>query len=96
MSDQMPELHRMIDIAVSYQDRKYGSFSRDVPGIRLGLAVLDDELREALAEWRSERKPKRGTRAWAATTAEVMDVVAVGVRLLRDMGVGQREDESNV
>lgn len=86
--DQMTEIHRMIEVAVGYQDGKYGSFASDVAGVRLAVACLEDEVAEVKDAWRSERKPKRGTRAWAATTSEVMDVVAVGVRLLRDMGVG--------
>jgi hypothetical protein len=83
-----PEIHRLIDVAVGFQDRRYGPFTADVGGVRLGLACLEDEIDEAKHAWRAERKPKRGTKAWAETTAEVMDVVAVGVRLLRDMGVG--------
>jgi hypothetical protein len=84
----MIEIHRMIDVAVNYQDSRYGPFTRDIPGVRLALACLEDEMDEAKQAWRSDRKPKPGTEGWAATTSEVMDIVAVGVRLLRDMGVG--------
>ena len=85
----MDEILRMLRLAVDHQDRRYGPFTPDVSGVRLALACLEDEVDEAKDAWRSERKPRRGTKAWATTTAEVMDVAAVSVRLLRDMGVGE-------
>jgi NTP pyrophosphatase (non-canonical NTP hydrolase) len=83
-ADQLAEIHRLIDAAVRYQDRRYGSFGSDVAGVRLALACLQDELAEALDAWRTERRSPH----WGATGSEVMDVVAVAVRLLRDIGVG--------
>lgn len=87
-TDQMVAIHQMIGAAVRYQDNKYGPFAATIAGVRLAIACLEDELDEVKGAWRSERSPKRGTRAWAATTSEVMDVLAIAVRLLRDMGVG--------
>jgi NTP pyrophosphatase (non-canonical NTP hydrolase) len=87
---QAAEIHRMIDVCVQYQDGRYGPFTMDVGGVRLALACLEDEITEAKDAWRSERKPKPGTKAWAHTTSEVMDVLVVAFRLLRDMGVGAR------
>ena len=84
-------LHKMLDLAVQYQDRKYGPFTPDVPGVRLALAVMRDETKEALDAWREERDPKPGTKAWALTAEETMQVAAICFRLLRDMGVGSGE-----
>lgn len=48
-------------------------------GVRLGLASMEDELRESLDEWRHDRAGGH----YAATAAEVLQTVAVGMRLLR-------------
>ncbi len=56
----------------------YGS-TRD--GVRLGLASMEDELRESLEAWQEEKR-KNG---WPDTYSEVEQTVAVGMRLLRSM-----------
>jgi hypothetical protein len=50
-------------------------------GVRLGLAMMQDELVEALDAWRDER----GLRRWVQTRAELVQVAAVAVRIIREM-----------
>lgn len=50
-------------------------------GIRFGIATLEDELWETLDAWRAE---KRGDN-WTRTEEELLQVVAVGARLLRSL-----------
>lgn len=50
-------------------------------GVRVGLASVADELDEALAAWRSERRQD----GWPLTAGELVQAVAVGLRLLRSV-----------
>ena len=60
------------------QEQKYGPFTPDVAGVRLALAVLQDEVTEALGAWRDERRDPH----WIDTRCEVMQVAAVALRLV--------------
>lgn len=60
------------------QEEKYGPFPNDVAGVRLALAVLQDEMDEALLAWRDERRADN----WNQTIGEVRDVAGVALRLL--------------
>ena len=73
----------LIARTMGYQERKYGPFADDVAGMRLGLAVLQDELDEALQTWRDERRRE----SWPETRVELMQLVAVACRLLIDSGL---------
>lgn len=55
-----------------HQERVYGPFSGEIADVRLGLAVLQDELNEALESWRSERrgKGKGWSSRWPETHVE--------------------------
>lgn len=64
------------------QEQKYGPFKKDVADIRLALAVLQDELDEALLAWREDRRLPWSENAWADTISEVRDVAGVALRLL--------------
>ena len=63
---------------VERQEEKYGPFDADIAGVRLALAVLQDELDEARDEWRHERT----LGSWDGTAEEVADIAAVALRLL--------------
>lgn len=69
-----------------HQERVYGPFSGEIADVRLGLAVLQDELNEALESWRSERrgKGKGWSSRWPETHVELMQLAAVACRLLVD------------
>lgn len=67
---------------VTRQEDKYGPFKKDVADIRLALAVLQDELDEALLAWREDRRLPRCEDAWKDTIDEVRDVAGIAVRLL--------------
>lgn len=95
-----------------------GGYPNDRDGVRLGLASVEDEMREALAEWHVEKKSVASSQVprirwtcgcivsngvveegcgdaaghhagdawlWRRTRAEVLQMVAVGMRLLRSM-----------
>lgn len=49
--------------------------------VRLGLATVEDELREALEAWQRDKKLP-GDR-WAAVREELLQALAVGLRLYR-------------
>lgn len=70
----------MLAVVVRHQDKRYGPMVGDLPGVRLGIAVLEDEVAEALQAWRDERRDE----GWPATGVEVFQVAAVAVRLFRD------------
>ena len=63
---------------IERQEQKYGPFDADVAGVRLALAILQDELDEARDEWRHERT----LGGWDGTADEVADVAGVALRLL--------------
>jgi hypothetical protein len=50
-------------------------------GIRLGIATLQDEVTEALDEWRHERH----IAGWHHTAEELMQVAAVALRAVRSI-----------
>lgn len=67
---------------VFQQDMKHGPFegATELGRSRLALACIEDEVREALDAWRSERKQI----GWEDTRTEVMQVAAVAIRAVRD------------
>lgn len=77
-----PLLDRLV-AEIERQDEKHGGFSAatELGRSRLGIAVLEDELAEALLAWREERF----TPTWDHTREEVLQVAAVAIRLLRDV-----------
>lgn len=79
-------LWNLLERTMRHQERKYGPFGDDVAGMRLGLAVLADELAEALESWRSERRVD----GWPETHVEVMQLAAVACRLLIDTRLPER------
>lgn len=81
--DRKKPLFALIEQNMLHQERRYGTFTNDVAGMRLGLACLEDELAECLEAWRGER---RGD-GWLETHAELMQLVAVACRLLMDTGL---------
>ena len=56
-------------------------FPATYDGVRLGLAMVQDELNEALDAWRSERRAP----TWEHTRAELVQVAAIAVRIIREM-----------
>lgn len=58
-------------------------------GIRLGLAAMEDELREALDAWRNGRckcvVPDCGHHDWSEVAAEAVQVAAVAVGVVRSI-----------
>jgi hypothetical protein len=59
-------------------------------GLRLGLAALQDELREAEEAWRADRRRPEGC-PWInyggdhSTEAELLQIVGIGLRMLRSI-----------
>lgn len=76
-----PLVYRLLD-EIERQDAKHGGFSGATPlgRSRLGLACLEDEIAEALQAWREERQAP----TFEKTRAEVLQVAAVALRILRD------------
>lgn len=63
------------------QDEKHGPFTGTELGkTRLAIACLEDEVNEALDEWRNERQHA----TWDRTRTEIIQVAAVAIRAVRD------------
>lgn len=58
-------------------------YTKDRDGVRLALAYMLDELNESLAEWSLEKKQKSNN--WSKTKAELVQTLAVGIRLLKTL-----------
>lgn len=58
-----------------------GGYATTRDGVRLGIAALEDEVREALDAWGSEKRAP----SWQETYGEVEQTVAVGLRIMREM-----------
>jgi hypothetical protein len=83
MADTRVPLWGLLDATMNHQERFYGPFVNDVAGARLALAVLADELAEALEAWREERRQDD----WSTMHVEVLQLAAVACRLLMDTGL---------
>lgn len=72
------------------QDQKWGPIegASTAGAVRLGLALIADELEEARYAWRAERydapRERRSPTHWSDTHREVLQVAAVALRTLRD------------
>jgi hypothetical protein len=78
--------HEVLDEKVGRAYQKWGVNEPTIPGIRLGIACLEDEVRETLQAWeRHKRAPGPGSEKHLHD--EIWDVAAVAFRLLRDLGV---------
>lgn len=76
-------------VEVAQQDRRHpDGFPGDRNGIRAGIAAIEDEAREALEAWHSE-KSLAGNREeqhqWTNTREELVQVAAVVLRTLREL-----------
>lgn len=60
------------------------TYGTDRDGVRLALACMQDELNEALEAFQAEKRPIDG-RTWARAQEELVQAVAVGLRVLRDL-----------
>lgn len=71
------------------QEAKYGTFgSRMFVGqVRLGIAVLQDEVKEVLDAWWEDRK----TGVWDHTAEELLQAAAVAIRL-REYVLSRKEE----
>ena len=81
--DELRPFFELVRREVERQRAKYGPFSDGVGGMRLAVAVLEDEVAEVRDAWRSERRASH----WGATHSEALQVAAVAVRLLVDTGL---------
>lgn len=64
------------------------TYGTDRDGVRLALAFLQDEVAEALDAFQREKRPIEG-RTWQQTHDEVVQAVAIGLRLLRDLAAAE-------
>lgn len=81
-SDPVVTLADLIASEVARQDEIHpAGYPATRDGVRMGLATIQDELDEALAAWRDERREPH----WTETEAEVLQVAGVAARLLRSM-----------
>lgn len=63
-------------------------------GVRLALAAVQDELDETLEAWQGERRAPE----WIKTEEELVQTLAVGIRLLRAIRYfrGRRLDQADI
>lgn len=72
------ELQELIALRLTDQKRRYPpGFPCDRNGIRLGLASIQDELKEALDAWHVEKRHPFKTNS--QTFHELLDVIAVAI-----------------
>ncbi len=70
---------RQVAHEVARQDAQYGPFADDVASVRLAVACLEDEVREARDAWdKWKRRPD-----WFGLRQEAIQVAAVASRLAR-------------
>lgn len=62
------------------QDGEYGRFASTIAGLRLGVACLEDEVREMREAWREGRHAS----SWSDLRDEALQVAAIAMRLYRD------------
>lgn len=60
------------------------TYGTDRDGVRLALACMQDELDETLLAFQAEKRPIEG-RTWQQVQFELVQTVAIGLRLLRDL-----------
>lgn len=77
-----------IQRVMAQQEAKYGPFVADVPGVRLAVAVLEDETAEVRDAWREERRVD----SWEHTREEAMQVAVVALRLVGALSRKERSD----
>jgi hypothetical protein len=65
-------------------------FTYDRNGLRLGIAALEDELRELYAEWAAGKKRLDDPAVAAKLRHEVLDVASVALLIYRNIP-GERE-----
>lgn len=68
---------------VARQDAQYGTFDDSRGSVRLAIACMEDEIREARDEW--EKWKKRPD--WYSVREEVVQVAAIAHRLARDLTI---------
>lgn len=85
----MKQLVGQLLAEITRQDARHpDGFPPDRNGIRAGIAALEDETREALEAWHSEKKPPEGRLPrfqWTHTRDELLQAAAVAIRTLRDL-----------
>ena len=85
----------LVEAEVVRQDQLHEQgFPPSRGGVRLALAAVQDELDETLEAWRGERAAPE----WLKTEEELVQTIAVGVRLLRSLRYfrGRRLDQADV
>ena len=92
MSDSSPiersaRLPQPLALRIAKQVERYGGFEPTLPGLRLAVACLEDEVAEVRDAWRAER---RGPGGWSQTYDELLDVAAVAIRALAAIDEAQR------
>jgi hypothetical protein len=67
---------------IDRQDKEHGAFEGSILGAsRLAIACIEDEVQEVLLAWLAERKALN----WDQTREEVLQLIAVSIRALRDV-----------
>jgi hypothetical protein len=72
---------RRVAEEVVRQDARYGPFTNDVGSVRLAIACMEDEIREARESWEEWKKRPD----WYGVRGEVVQVAAIAQRLARDL-----------
>ena len=74
---------RVVSKEMVRQDEKYAPFSSDVATVRLAIACMEDEVREVRQAWQEwHQRPD-----WLGVRTEAVQLAAVALRLVRDIGV---------
>lgn len=71
-----------VGLEIAKQDHRYGGrFGGDtaLAAVRLGIACLEDEVREVLEAWHEERRKQ----SWTHTREELVQVAALAIRCVR-------------
>jgi hypothetical protein len=78
-------MQERIATEVTRQEKRWGDFERSRESIRLGLACIEDEVREAFQAFEEDRHDDFCGLGWSGTIGELVQVAALATRLATDL-----------
>lgn len=83
--DRLQNVVELVVEEVKRQDSRFGRFGHERKDVRLAIACLEDEVREAFQAFEGDRRDQDLGPRWAYTQGEVTQVAAIAIRLVYDI-----------